>query len=106
MAITLEEHQQQFPNPPPAPRSTVNQLDAYIARIAQKNLYDDGPLSVVTGGPHSMGLPLALSSVDAFAIAHRLRNIGKALFGSIDFKSGLGNALSSTGKSAGFQFVS
>ena len=71
------------------------------------SLYNNGPLSLTKGGPFSIGgLPSALRPADAFATAHWLRNIGKELFGSINWKDGVQQALVSTGKSKGFQFVS
>lgn len=71
------------------------------------NTYTDGPLSLSKGGPFSIGgLPAALRPADAFATAHWLRNVGKELFGNVDFQSGITNALVSTGQSKGFQFVS
>ena len=71
------------------------------------NAYDAGSLSLVQGGPFSVpGLPAALRPVDAFATAHWLRNVGRELFGNVNWKDGVTTALVSTGKSKGFQFVS
>ena len=71
------------------------------------NIYTDGPLSLSKGGPFSTpGLPASLRPVDAFATAHWLRNIGRELFGNVNFKDGVTTALVSAGKSKGFQFVS
>ena len=81
--------------------------DQFYGIDAGKNLYDSGPLSLVQGGPFSTpGIPAALSPVDAFATAHWLRNVGRELFGNVNFKDGVTTALVSAGASKGFQFVS
>lgn len=95
------------PWPPNGNPSKLSQAPRLLPRGDGQNLYDGGPLSLTKGGPFSTpGLPASLRPVDAFTTAHWLRNIGKELFGGINFQDGVTNALISTGTSKGFQFVS
>ena len=72
-----------------------------------KDLYDGSQLSLTNGGPFSVpGLPSFLRPADAFATAHWLRNVGKELFGNMNFQDGITTALKTTVQSKGFQFVS